>query len=410
MRLSRLAITIATAFTIGAGPAITQAQEPGSELTVYLLTIGEGDFIYERFGHNAIWIHDAANGSSLAYNWGMFDDDQPGFIRNFLMGRMMYWMQPITMDQTLYAYQSSNRSVWAQELNLSNAQKKSLQQFVEINARDENKFYRYDYYRDNCSTRVRDALDLALSGELKRTLQPRAAHATYRSETRRLMLADIPTLTGMNLAMGPRIDQPLSAWDESFIPMELREWVREVRVSDAAGIEQPLVKSERTLFQAARNESPERPPDFTRWYLLAGVGGAALFLLLGSIPARWGRITSGVLMAVWSLLIGLLGTLIAGLWAFTDHAVTYQNENVLQANPLSLLLVLALLGLALHTRWAARLAARVSLVVAGLSVLGLLIQVMPAFDQSNSDIIALLLPAHLAVAAVLTGWLRRPAR
>ncbi len=390
MSLRSLALALAVAL-----PA--QAQEPGSELTVYLLTIDAGDLIYERFGHNAIWIHDATNNTDLAYNWGMFSFG-PGFVTSFLQGRMMYRMEPIPMDQTI---QQTNRTVWAQELNLSNAEKKSIQQYVEWNARPENKFYRYDYYRDNCSTRVRDVIDLALGGQLKQALQPRSANSTYRSETRRLMATDLPTLTGMNLAMGPLIDAPLSAWDESFVPMELREWVREVRVKDASGAEVPLVKSERTLFQATRAGPPENAPNFTLWYLLAGLLLSAILLFLGTRHGKLGRVTGGVLTGAWSLVIGLFGTLITGLWLFTDHAVTYRNENVLQANPLSLLLLVALVGLPFHKRWASTLARRTSLLIAGLSVLGLLIQVLPAFDQTNADIIALLLPAHLAVAAIL---------
>jgi hypothetical protein len=394
------------ALVIALAPSPAPAQEPGSELTVYLLTTGVGDVIYERFGHNAIWIHDAAQNTDLAYNWGLFDDEQPGFIQNFLKGRMIYTMAPIPMDRTLYEYQSRNRSVWVQELNLTNAQKKRLQEFVNNNALPQNRDYRYDYYRDNCSTRVRDALDFALEGDLRRSLEPRTANSTYRSETRRLMLSDLPTLTGMNLAMGPAIDQPLNAWEEGFIPMELREWVRDVTVKDENGNPVPLVRSERTLFEAMRGDPPEQAPNLLLWYLITGLTFAALILFLGSRRQRWARLTCGLMSGVWSLGIGLVGTLIAGLWIFTDHAVTYRNENVLQSNPLSLLVLAGLIGLALRRAWAPGLAARSSQLVAGLALLGFVLQILPGIDQANADIIALLLPVHLAVAWVLTAWSR----
>ncbi|MGH8436722.1 MAG: DUF4105 domain-containing protein [Pseudomonas sp.] len=396
-------LVLALAFV--AAPA--RAQEPGSELTVYLLTMGVGDFIYERFGHNAILIRDAANGTDLAYNWGMFDSDQPGFLGTFLKGRMMYWMQPIPLDRTLEAYQSLNRSVWAQELNLTPAQKKSVQTFVEWNARDENKFYRYDYYRDNCSTRVRDVLDLALAGNLKTQMQ-QPAGTTYRSETTRLMLTDLPILAGMNLAMGPLIDEPLTHWTQSFIPMRLQESLRTMKVRGASGQLEPLVRTEYTLFQADRQEPPATAPNLLPWYLMAGLLIAAVFVLLGTRSWQWTRVVFGLLAASWSLAIGLLGVLLAGLWAFTDHAVTFNNENVLQANVFSLVLFVALIGMALNLRKARSLAVWSSVIIAGLAVLGLVVQVLPGLDQANAGIIALLLPTHVALAWVILTRHRKP--
>jgi hypothetical protein len=271
---------------------------------------------------------------------------------------------------------------------------------VDWNYREENRTYRYDYYRDNCSTRVRDALDRVLNGQLRRELEPRITNTTFRSETRRLMLTDIPTLTGMNLAMGPAIDQPLSAWQQGFIPMRLRDWVRDIKVPGPNG-ELPLVKSERVLFQASRVEPPDVAPNLVPWYLLAGVLIAGVLLLFGVMTSRWGAVVFGVLAGIWAFTMGILGTLISGLWAFTDHTVTYRNENVLLANPLWLLLLLALIGWALGAAWGLRFTRRMSLVLAGLGVLALIVQVLPGFDQANGDIIALLLPASLAIAWVI---------
>ncbi len=407
---TRLVRALALAAAIASEPAASHAQEPGSELTVYLLTMGVGDLLYERFGHNAIWIHNPQRGTELAYNWGVFSFDQPGFMQNFLKGRMLYQMQPQPMDRVMFEYQYFKRTMWAQELNLTPAQKAALQEFVDWNAKEENKFYRYDYYRDNCSTRVRDALDRVLGGTLRRTLEARATNTTYRSETRRLMFTDIPILTGMNLGMGPAVDQPLSAWEQSFIPMRLRDWVREMKVAGANGEQLPLVKSEQTLYQSPRAEPPEVAPNLTLWYLLAGLLIAGVLVLFGSLPQRWSRITFGVVVGVWSLIIGLLGTLITGLWAFTDHWVTYRNENVLQASMLWLVLLVGLIGWAFGKGWGFTLARRMSLVVAALAGLGLIIQVLPGFDQVNADIIALLLPANVAVAWVLTRRGRQSAR
>jgi uncharacterized protein DUF4105 len=399
MTLRALSVLLAGTLAFSSAPA--QTPEPGSDLTVYLVTASVGDAIFERFGHNAIWIYDSTHNTNVAYNWGMFDFDQPAFIRRFLMGRMLYSMGPQSMDDMMRQYQARNRTVWVQELNLSPARKANLKEYLEWNARPENRDYRYDYYRDNCSTRARDALDRVLSGTMRRTLEQSPSISTYRSETKRLMAGDPAMLAGMNLAMGSRIDRPLTAWDESFIPMKLRTWLRELTVEGPNGERLPLVKSERTLFQATREEPPQAAPNYLTRYLIAGVVFAAVLLLFGSLRPGWSRITFRVLAGAWSLFIGLLGTLIAVLWAFTDHTVTYGNENVLQANPLSLALLVGLIGLAFRKPWASKLTARLALIVAGLGLLGLVLQLLPGLDQANGDIIALILPTHLAIALVL---------
>src|SRR4051812_41708567 len=99
-------------------PSAAPAAEPGSQLTVYLMTMGPGDQVWEKFGHNAIWIHDAANGSDVAYHWGVFDFKDKDFYPNFIFGRMRYLMGAFDFNQTLDFYRQSNRTVWAQELNL----------------------------------------------------------------------------------------------------------------------------------------------------------------------------------------------------------------------------------------------------------------------------------------------------
>src|SRR5687768_5124125 len=162
------------------------AGEPGSELTVYLLTIGQGDEVWELFGHNAIWIKDRSDGSDITYNWGMFDFAQPNFLGRFLTGNTQYWMEGIPLESMLQAYTQRNRSLLAQELNLTPAQRLSLKESLEENARPENKFYRYDYYRDNCSTRLRDMLDRALGGQLQTATTTRITTETFRSHTQRL--------------------------------------------------------------------------------------------------------------------------------------------------------------------------------------------------------------------------------
>src|SRR5207237_5340321 len=202
-----------------AHPPIRPSVVSGSDIKVYLMTMGPGDEVYERFGHNALWLHDPTrrpDSVDIAWNWGLFDFDQPGFLRRFIKGDMLYWMAGFDAQRTLDAFARENRSVWAQELNLTPEQKLALRDFVQWNGRDENKFYHYDYYRANCTTRVRDALDTVLHGQIREATAAKPTGTTYRSHTRILAEGDVPVYTGLELAMGHNIDKPLSAWEEMF--------------------------------------------------------------------------------------------------------------------------------------------------------------------------------------------------
>src|SRR3954470_3888989 len=84
-------------------PLVISTAEPGSQLTLYLLTFGWGDVAWERFGHNAIWIRDRARGTDITYNWGMFDFNQPHFVWRFVTGDTKYWMQAFDLNTILDA-------------------------------------------------------------------------------------------------------------------------------------------------------------------------------------------------------------------------------------------------------------------------------------------------------------------
>ena len=134
--LSRtLLLLVTVAGALRAQRAIDWSTHP-----VVLITIGQGDEVFEKFGHNSIAVWDDAAGQPLVYNWGMFDFQQPNFLGRFLTGDTKYWMEPFTMAQTLDLYQRLNRTVTAEEIQLTPPQKARLVAMLAVNAREENKF------------------------------------------------------------------------------------------------------------------------------------------------------------------------------------------------------------------------------------------------------------------------------
>ena len=395
----------AALLALAAAPARAQAPLPlapaDTGLTVVLVTMGQGDLVWEKFGHNALWIHDPAAGTDRVYNYGMFDFQSPGYWGRFVKGNWLYELGVHSLDQTIYQYQYFNRAVWAQELNLTPDQERRLQAFLETNALPQNREYLYDYYRDNCSTRVRDALDAVIGGRLRAATEDSRTGTTYRWHSERLIADDRASYTGLAAGLGPAADREISAWDEMFLPFKVQEQVRKIRVTDAQGREVPLVAREWTLLQApGRGEERPAPPGWTPIYLVAGLLVAgALVLLARAEPRRaLARFGSSAVSALWLLFAGTAGLMLVGLWAMTNHQIAYRNENLLQLSPFALPLVLLVPCVAYGARWAARPARLLAMLVAALSVLGFVLQVLPGLDQRNAQMIALALPVNLALA------------
>jgi hypothetical protein len=374
------------------------------------MTMGPGNRVWERFGHNAIWIHDPVKGTDQTYNYGLFDFGQEGFLLRFIQGRMWYWMQGFPAQSYVEQYRRANRSVWVQELEMAPRARKELQQFLEWNEQPENRFYHYDYYRDNCSTRIRDALDRALGGRIRDQTLRAPTGRTYRFHTERLTANDVPVYTGLLLALGQPVDRPISVWEEMFLPLAVREHFRKLTVVDSNGAEVPLVRSERTLFESTGPPPLGAPPDWLPFYLAAGLalGGTVVALTVGVSHYRAARIWFLLLTSIWLLGTSLAGMVLTGLWGLTDHGAAYHNENILQMNLFALPLLWLLPGL-VSGRRRAGLTLGLATLVAAVSLAGLLLKLLPQFYQVNGSIIALALPVHIAVAAAVWKVARRTA-
>lgn len=116
-------IAIAAALVLLLCPGRVVAQQDDDPLTVYLLTMGTGDMVWEKYGHNALWVRDDASGTDRVYNYGVFDFDSPGYWGRFIRGDWLYELAVSDIEFTLYQYAYLNRTVVAQELALSPAQK-----------------------------------------------------------------------------------------------------------------------------------------------------------------------------------------------------------------------------------------------------------------------------------------------
>ena len=413
MRRLLMALVLAPVLLAVAAPAVA-GQQPadGGSPRAFLLTFGPGSEVWERFGHNALWIHDPASGRDVAYHYGLFDMSEEGFLLNFLKGRMWYSMGAADARLLIDAYRRAGRSGTVQELALTGSEVAALSDYLEWNMRPENRVYRYDYFRDNCSTRIRDVLDRVLDGALSSALGGRETPITWRQEALALTSEDELLTAGMDLGLGPLSDRDITRWDLAFIPMRLRDDVRELQVT-RDGVARPLVVAERSLpAVGAPDESRAVPTGRVSgrvaWMLLLGIAIGGFLAICGWLSmrsaetgaarglARWALALVG---ASWGLVAGVLGAILLALWALTDHEFAHANENLLQTNPLALALVV-LVPLAV-LRGGSRTAFHVAAVLAGLSVLGLVLHPLPLTPQDNLAVIAFALPVHAGLLHAL---------
>jgi hypothetical protein len=379
------------------GAAPVAAEEVGAALRVSVLTFGQGHEVFELFGHNALRIQNLITGEDLAYNWGMFSFDEPNFLGRFLSGDTRYWVEAFPTPWLLEVYAKQNRETQEQELALTPAQRLTLDSLVRENAREENRYYRYDYFLDNCSTRLRDALNTALGGALERRFVPINTEWTYRSESVRLTAEGALAQAGIDVALGPRADEPITAWQSMFIPMRLRDYLRDVTVPTADGRVMPLVLTERELYHAEG-----RAPELTeRRGLVIGAWGPILgawMLILAPVSAaarRRTRIPAAVMALLWYGATGAMGIVLFGMWVGSAHVFWYQNWNLLLLSPLGVVAAVPVMLAVLRghaARWVEQLAA----VIVGLALFTLLVSLFTR--QTLGGPLLLFLPAHIGLA------------
>src|SRR5262249_39301970 len=274
-RLMRLAVAFPAA---GLAAAVAAHAEDGDDLEVYVLTIGPHEYPFYKFGHNAILVQ-RQDGGGEVFDFGNFAFDQPDLILNLLRGRFQYWLSVRSVARALKSYQGANRTIEAQEWDLTPAQRWDLLSRLRHNALPENRGYLYDYFWDNCSTRVRDAVDAALGGRVKGVGATPSA-MTLRDHVLRITSDLLWEYVALHFSLGKAIDTPLTVWQETFLPEKLRDLLRLVRI-ERDGALVPLIKSERVIFAAGRLPPPTRPPRWTPRF-------AAVGLALGSAMAGLG--------------------------------------------------------------------------------------------------------------------------
>lgn len=311
------------------------------QATVTLLTIAPGNDLYSTFGHTALWIQDPQLGLDYVYNYGTFSfgentlSNQIAFGVKFARGKLPYMLSIHGMDALFYSSQQDNRSIIAQKLNLSNAQKSQLFALLQENYKPENRFYRYDFFYDNCTTRARDILQKVCGDSLKfgDAIETRTFRQWIDAYAGQLPWADF----GMDLGIGAVTDKQATAYESMFLPDNLMKLTSQATIV-RNGKPEKFELTNQVVFQATpvAEETTSFTPAVLFWILLALGLTLTLWQWRGTGRQFW-------VDATFFTLIGLVGWIIFLLWVATDHQATIHNWNLVWAWPLHLPVTLWLL-------------------------------------------------------------------
>ena len=384
----------------------------GDDITISLALIGPGDELYFWWGHVGLVVEDRRSGRAFFYDWGVFSFDNENFFTDFAFGRPVFTTVVSPAERSFYVYRRTNRDVILYTLDLPAERREAIVIFAENNVLPENADYIYHHFWDNCSTRIRDIIDMALEGQFWARYGEEPGRFTLRQHVRRHTWFSPVVDWALNFWMGQVIDRPITVWDEMFLPSELAKRINTFRFIDEDGTERPLVISREVIFQSSdRPEVLDVPRLQWPRQLIASIIFSALLVLffLYRGERKIFRVSFGLITSLFGLIFGIVGSMLFFLTFFTNHDYTFQNINVLFINPLFLAAIPLGITFA-FTRLEKKRAAAVKFlrllwvyVLFG-GFLTILIRIFPAFYQQNQVTQALVLPLAIAMVFIMTRF------
>lgn len=311
-----------------------------NHLQISMLTCSPGEELYSLFGHSAIRIVDSSRGTDVIFNWGTFDFDEPNFYLKFMRGKLLYFVSADNLQDFLYEYQYEGRSVTEQVLNLTLPEKIKIRHAVDSNMEGNNRFYRYDFVYDNCTTRIRDLIFNYVSGiHVSGQIVPPGT--TFRNMIHHYLdHGGQPwSKLGIDILLGAKIDQPVTDNQAMFLPEYLMK-----AVDSSESPNGKLCESKKLILP--RQTNGEVSGVYTPLILLTFL--CAFLFVVHRLKTGWAKVLSRITDSFLLYITGIVGLLMVFMWFFTDHTACADNYNLLWAVPFNL--IAAFLNRSKH-RW-----------------------------------------------------------
>jgi len=308
-----------------------QQRQLSSEAEISVLTIGPGSNLNDAFGHNGFRIKDKQLGLDVVYGYGQYDFETPNFYLKFAQGKLNYLISKHSFSDFYNTYKYYDRTIEEQVLNFSASEKQQLYDYLVNNYKPENRPYLYDFFYDNCATRIRDITKSVTNKDLT-LLTP----AKYKAKTFRELIHEHVGLNtwgsfGIDLALGSVIDRNADTYEQMFLPKYIHEFFGQTKIENSKN----LVKKSSTIYKN-RHKSTTENFFFSPLMILTLIATLILFVTYKDKKhKRHSKWLDVVLFGV----TGILGVLMLFLWFGTNHSATAYNYNMLWAFPLNLFMI-----------------------------------------------------------------------
>jgi hypothetical protein len=300
-----------------------------AESKVSILTIGPGTSLNDAFGHNAIRIQDPVYKFDIVFDYGRYDFETENFYLKFAQGKLDYQISQSKFENFFGYYQYKNRSVKEQVLNLNTEQKTVFYNLLKENIKPENKNYPYDFFYNNCATKIKDDIENILDYQVVYNPSPIFKQFSFRNLIRSDLNQNSWGSFGIDIALGSKIDQIASVEEHMFLPKYLHQLLENAHLKTD---DSRLVTASKTL----------NPSDFIKknnFFIspLFVLGILAIVMLFITYKDYKNNNRSKWLDIGLFALTGCIGILLLLLWFATDHQTTAYNYNLLWACALNIL-------------------------------------------------------------------------
>lgn len=312
--------------------------QAGADTSVYLITCGPGTETYSIYGHSALRVVIASEKYDSVYNWGVFDFDTPNFAWKFAKGRLDYMIDDEQIQRFTRIYFYEKRWIICQKINLNRNETAKLISLIHTNLRSENRKYKYDFFYDDCSTRIRDLLEKSIGDKLLYPPGITGKLPTFRSMTGKYQSV-LPWLNfGIDLIMGSPGEKKASVRDQMFLPLDMKAILSE-SVINRSGKMTPLLQNPQYLMDFNTQSVKQKlllSPVFVFTYLLI-----VIIILSSLLKSRKANMLIDII--VYSV-FSILAIMMIFFNFFTDHPQMKMNLNILWLNPVIIIcLILVIL-------------------------------------------------------------------
>jgi len=291
---------------------------------VSVLTCAPGDELYSKFGHSAFRVQDFDKQYDVVYNFGVFDQQQPFFYLNFAKGKMSYKLDKSNYKYFYRLYEYENREVKKQTLNLTSQQRKKIISFLENNAKPENATYQYDFFYNNCATKIRSVLETVFPNEIIFNND----HITTSYTMRDLINNNVPCNSwanvGINIALGSVIDYKATSDEYQFLPEYIFKGLNNATINSTA-----LITETATILETDEKRIIKKSFSLLSPYaVLSLIGLLVIFITYSDFKKN---VRTKALDFTLLFITGFTGVFSLLLWFATNHTTTAANLNILWA-------------------------------------------------------------------------------